>query len=451
LGLTGGKPKSTKNFRLLPFAAMARPLSERKLLFLLGAVQFINVMDFMMVMPLGPDFAGALGIPTDRLGLVAGSYTAAAALAGMIGTLFLDRFDRRNALFVAMLGLVCGTAAGGLATGLPSMLGARVVAGAFGGPATSLALSILTDAVPPARRGKALGAVMGAFAAASVLGVPAGLELARLGGWRTPFFAVAGLGLIQVTAVVSLMPPMRGHIREFGQRLPVRSLGAFLTDRTVLLSLLATAVTMIGSFALIVNLSAFLQFNLGYPRGRLGFLYMTGGLVSFFSMRLAGRTVDRRGSVTVAIAGSALIAVVIGLTFLPAQPWIPAVALFVGFMMGNSTRMVALNALTMRVPGPGERARFMSAQSAVQHISTSIGATGSALFLREQPDHSLVGMRTLAVGAILLSVVLPFLVSAIAAGVRVATQTADATATGMVADVAQSADQIRNVAGSPRG
>jgi hypothetical protein len=34
-----------------------------------------------------------------------------------------------------------------------------------------------------------MGAVMGAFSLASVLGVPASLELARLGGWRFPFLA----------------------------------------------------------------------------------------------------------------------------------------------------------------------------------------------------------------------------------------------------------------------
>jgi predicted MFS family arabinose efflux permease len=397
---------------------MPRAISERKLLLLLGAVQFINVVDFMMVMPLGPDFATALKIPTDRLGLVAGSYTAAAAVAGMIGTLFLDRFDRRKALFVAMLGLVCGTAAGGFATGLGSMLAARVLAGSFGGPATSLALSILTDSVPPARRGKALGAVMGAFAAASVIGVPAGLELARLGGWRTPFFAVASLGIVLVCAVVSMMPPMRGHLDASAGRQPARPLGAFLTDGTVLLSLAATATMMIGAFALIANLSTFVQYNLGTPRGQLGFLYMMGGLVSFFTMRLAGRTVDRRGSVQVALLGTVLILGVISLTFLPARPLIPVVALFVGFMMGNSTRIVALNTLTMRVPGPAERARFMSAQSAVQHLSTAAGAATSAAVLHEQSDHSLSGMRTLAIGAIVLSATLPVLVAWIASRVR---------------------------------
>jgi len=144
-------------------------VSERSIVFLVGAVQFVNVLDFMMVMPLGPDFANALGITTSHIGIVGGSYTLAAAVTGVVGSLFLDRFDRRVALGVAMLGLVLGTALGGLATGLPSLLFARVVAGSFGGPATSLSLAIIADAIPKARRGKALGAVMAAFSVASVL------------------------------------------------------------------------------------------------------------------------------------------------------------------------------------------------------------------------------------------------------------------------------------------
>src|SRR5438552_4056436 len=191
-------------------ATPASPASERKIIVLLAAVSFVNILDFMMVMPLGPDFAGALGIPTSRLGVIGGSYTAAAAVAGLLGSLFLDRFDRRKALALAMLGLVTGTAVGGLARGFGTLVAARALAGMFGGPATSVGLSILADVVPPERRGKAMGAVMGAFSAASVLGVPAGLELARHGSWRTPFFAVAGLGLLVVGCAIFFMPRLRG-------------------------------------------------------------------------------------------------------------------------------------------------------------------------------------------------------------------------------------------------
>ena len=108
--------------------------SERTIIFLFSSIQFINILDFMMVMPLGPDFAASLSIPLSHLGWIGGSYTAAAAISGMAAASFLDRFDRRKALAVAMLGLVIGTLMGGLATGLGSLIAARVVAGAFGGP-----------------------------------------------------------------------------------------------------------------------------------------------------------------------------------------------------------------------------------------------------------------------------------------------------------------------------
>ncbi|HEX9102334.1 MAG TPA: MFS transporter, partial [Polyangia bacterium] len=104
-------------------------VSERRVVFLVGAVQFINVLDFTMVMPLGPDFARALHIPMSELGKVVAGYGQAAAVSGFLGSFILDRFDRRKALAVAMLGLVCGTLAGGLARDLPSLTLARVIAG----------------------------------------------------------------------------------------------------------------------------------------------------------------------------------------------------------------------------------------------------------------------------------------------------------------------------------
>ena len=387
-------------------------ISERALLFLVGAVQFVNVLDFMMVMPLGPDFAAGLGIPASQLGLVGGAYTAAAAVAGLLAASFLDRFDRRAALAVAMLGLVVGTASGGFATGLGTMIAARCLAGAFGGPATALSIAIVTDAVPAERRGKALGKVMGAFSVASVLGVPAGLELARLGGWRTPFFAVAALGLVIAGAALWLMPPLRAHLVAPP---PDAAPRVSLARRPVaILSLAATATSMASGFAIIPNMATWVQFNLGYPRARLGLLYMAGGAVAFFSLRLAGRMVDRVGAPRVAALGTAITVAVMALLFGWPPAGVPVIPLFVGFMIGNSTRNVSVSALSTRVPSPGERARFLSAQSAVQHLAAAAGAALSTQLLTVEPDGRLGGMQGLVVLSTAVALALPFLLAAVA-------------------------------------
>jgi predicted MFS family arabinose efflux permease len=384
---------------------MARPVSERSILFLVGAVQFVNILDFMMVMPLGPDFAKALGIPAAHLGVIGGSYTAAAAVAGVVGARFLDRFDRKKALAVAMAGLVLGTALGGLAQGLYSLVAARIVAGAFGGPATSVAMSIIADVVPPERRGKAMGAVMGAFSVASVLGVPAGLELARIGGWQLPFFAVAGLGVVVAGAGIWLLPSLRMHL-DAG---PVQRVDVFqlLQRPEVFLSLGATTALMLSNFLVVPNLSAFLQFNLGYPRESMGVLYMVGGVISFGVMRLCGMLVDRIGSPAVALIGSTLMIGDLVTGILRTPPMIPVMFFFVTFMVAGSFRGVAINTQSSRVPGPSERAGFMSTQSAVQHLSAAAGAFLSSQLLTEGANHQLVGMPRVIWLSIGISILLP--------------------------------------------
>lgn len=390
--------------------AMARAVSERTILFLVGAVQFVNVLDFMMVMPLGPDFAVSLGIPQSHLGLIGGSYTAAAAVAGMIGALFLDRFDRRTALGVSMLGLVIATFLGGLAYDLPTLVGARVLAGVFGGPATSLALSIVADTIPAERRGKAMGAVMGAFSVASVLGVPAGLELARLDSWRTPFMAVAGLGLVVAALAITLMPPMTRHLEERAARGGEDATALEILRRPVVLwSLAGSATSMFAGFVIIPNLSPFVQHNLGYPRADIGVLYLVGGVASFVSMRAVGGLVDRIGAPPIAAVGTVLMIVVIGLTTLDDVAHIPVMGLFVGFMIATAFRNVSTSTTASKVPAPRERARFMSTQSAVQHIASATGAfTGSAL-LTELPSHALEGMRAVGLISMTSAALLPLL------------------------------------------
>ena len=393
--------------------SMPAHVSERRVLFLLASVMFVNVLDFMMVMPLGPDFAAALGIPLPRLGLVGGSYTAAAAISGLLGMLVLDRFDRRKALAVALCGLVLGTIAGGFATGLETMLAARVFAGVFGGPAAALALAIIADVVPPERRGRAMGIVMGAFSAASVLGVPAGLELARLGGWRVPFFAVAGVGALLAIMAIAMLPPLTGHLAEPERASGLRGFGAFVRRPTVLLSLLATALVMLANFLVIPNLAAYWMYNFGYPRERLSLLYFVGGIVSFVTMPLAGRLVDRFGSTAIAAIGTALFGLVTFPVFIYPLYGLPVLLIFATFMGFASFRIIPMQTLGSRVPRPDERARFMSANSAVQHMAAAIGAIAGAQLLSETSTHALVGMDVVGWLSVGLAAPLPLLMWAV--------------------------------------
>jgi predicted MFS family arabinose efflux permease len=387
----------------------SRPtVSEPAVIFLIGAVQFVNILDFVMVMPLGPFFTEGLKIDPSYIGVVAGSYTGAAGVAGLMGGYFLDRFDRRKALAVSMLGLVFATAAGGLAAGLPTLILARVLAGIFGGPATSIAMAIIADVIPPERRGRAMGAVMGAFSVAQIVGLPLSLMAADLIGWRAPFLGVAAMGLVVVVGAVFFLPPIREHL-EKGTR-PVHPVGIWelLRHREVQLSYLMSAFVMMGGFVVIPFIPEYVVENLGHPRNQLWILYACGGVVSLVTLRFAGRMVDRYGSFRVGSIGAVLAIILTYMGFVNYPHWMPIYVLFMGFMLAMGLRNVSYNTLTSKVPELSTRARFMSLQSAISHLSSSVasGVIGYAL-VKTLPDGKLAGMASVAWVSIGLALAVP--------------------------------------------
>lgn len=364
------------------------------MLWLLAAVLFVDAIDFLMVLPLGPDFARGLHIPLERLGLVGGSYMVAASVAGLLGAPILDRFERRIALGTAIAGLVCATVLGGFATGLRSMIVARAIAGACGGIAASLIFAIVADVVPPERRGSALGKVRGAMSVASVLGVPIGLWLSQWLSWRAPFFAVGGLGLVVAVPAVAILPPLRGHLEKTDETVA----GGALWRRPEAISCtIANGLQVMGNFALIPFFTGYLLYNLGFARSRLSWLYVAGGVITFFALRLFGRLSDRLGELPVAAAGTLLFELLFLVGYVVVPAWMPGAALYIGVNLAMACVAVPTGSLTSRVPRPEERAKFMSIQTAVQFASSAAAALVASQFVHAPSETSpLTGVAPVA-------------------------------------------------------
>jgi predicted MFS family arabinose efflux permease len=181
----------------------------------------------------------------------------------------------------------------------------------------------------------------------------------------------------------------------------------------VLLALVSTATITMAAFALVPNLSAYYQFNLGYPRNRLGLLYMVGGALGFFSTRFAGTLSDRYGAPAVSLFGTVLFMLTLYFGFYMPRPALPVMVIFVAFMITNTFRNIAFQTLSSRVPFAGERARFMSSQSAVQHLSAAAGAFLGAAMLVELPTGALEGVPRLTIVSMVLGATLPALLWAL--------------------------------------
>jgi DHA1 family inner membrane transport protein len=375
-------------------------------LFTLTAMQFIGLVDFMIVMPLGPQLLADLDIDARKFSWVVSAYTLAAGVAGLLAAPWLDRVPRRSAYLVLALGLLAGTAACGLAASYPLLLAARCVTGGFGGVLGGLALAIVADVFPAERRGRATGVLMLAFAVASVAGVPLGIVLGTRLGWQAPFFALAALGLPLVGLAAWALPPLAAHVHETRQH-PLAHLLDTLTIPAHRRAFALIALLMVGAFAVIPFISTSFVANVGVTESQLPAVFVTGGLLTLVATPLAGRLVDRFGALTVfrgVVPVSA--AMMLVLTHLPRMGIAVAAPAAAALMATNASRMVTAMALITSSIEPRRRGSFMSANSAVQHVASGLGATLGGMIVEGGAGEPLRNFGTvgmLAAGATIAS------------------------------------------------
>ena len=345
------------------------------ILFTLAALQFIGLVDFMIVMPLGPQLLADLGIDARKFSWVVSAYTLAAGGAGILAAPWLDRVPRKSAYLVFSIGLLAGTAACGLAATYPLLLAARCVTGGFGGVLGGLALAIVADVFPAERRGHATSMLMLAFAVASVVGVPLGIMLGTRLGWQAPFFALTALGLPLVGLAAWALPPLAAHVDDT-PRHPLAHLFETLTVPAHRRGFALIALLMVGAFSVIPFISTAFVANVGVTEAQLPAVFIAGGLLTLMATPLVGRLVDRFDPLAVfRILVPLSAAMMLVLTHLPAVGIVVAAPVAAVLMATNASRMVTAMSLITSSIEPRRRGSFMSANSAVQHVASGVGAT----------------------------------------------------------------------------
>src|SRR5262245_34941940 len=169
--------------------------SEWVLLLVLASVQFNQVVDFVIMMPLGPMLQTALTLTTRQFAWIVSTYGFAAAISGLFAAGFLDRFDRKKALLLLLSGFAVGTFLCAIAPNFWVLVLGRAVAGGFAGVMGANVLTIVSDVFPESRRATAMGVVWSSNSVANIVGIPIGVGLAGLFGWRWPFTILAVLCL----------------------------------------------------------------------------------------------------------------------------------------------------------------------------------------------------------------------------------------------------------------
>jgi len=364
------------------------PTAERWLLLTLAAVNFTHILDFMIMMPLGPQFTALFGISDAKFGLLVSAYTLAAGASGLLATLYIDRFERKTLLLSLYAAFALATLACGLAPGFASLMAARIAAGAFGGVMGALVQTIVGDAIPFERRGRAMGIVMGAFSLSTVAGVPASLLLANALGWHAPFIVIAALCAIVGAVGLRALPRLDGHLQAVRPS-PLHSLAAVLRDANHWRAFGFTMLVMSAGFSIIPYITIYTTTNLGMSAAQVPLIYLAGGVTTLFTAQLWGQLSDRWGKVpTFRLVALASMLPMLALTHLPTVPLWVLVTVTTLFFVFVSGRMVPSMAIVTATTQPALRGTFMSLNSAMQSAAMGAAAfVGGLLIGRDALGH----------------------------------------------------------------
>jgi predicted MFS family arabinose efflux permease len=379
------------------------PQRERYLLLTLAGIQFSHILDFMIMMPLGPVLIKAFGIGTHEFGLLVASYSFSAAFSGLLAATFIDRFERKR-LLLTMFGLFgLATLACGLAPGYATLLIARGLAGTFGGVMGAMVQTIVGDAIPFARRAKAGGIVATAFSLSTVAGVPLSLWLANHFQWRAPFILIAILTVLFILVGLRILPELRYHISDKKRAHPFSAMFEVLRDPNHLRALLFSALLIFSGFTVIPYITIYAVGNVGLSLHDIPFIYLAGGAATLITARLIGHSADLRGKIKIyrLVAFLALVPLFV-VTHIGAAPlwaWLICTTLFFVLVSG---RMIPAMAIITSAAQPKLRGTFMSLNATVQSLSMGL-ATSLAGFIITQNeagqiiDYGLVGYVAIAV------------------------------------------------------
>ncbi|MFC9847497.1 DHA2 family efflux MFS transporter permease subunit [Streptomyces sp. NPDC060223] len=387
---------------------------------------FMAALDNLVVTTALPSIREDFGGGLDDLQWTVSAYTLAFAVLLMFGAALGDRFGRRRLFLVGLTVFTGASAAAAMAPGIDSLIAARAVQGVGAAIMMPLTLTLLTAAVPVAKRGMAYG-IWGAVNGLAVASGPLiGGSLTEHVSWHWIFWLNVPLGL-------ALLPLARLRLREsYGTGAPLDITGTVLASGglfgvvyalirgnvdgwssvPVLTGLIAGGVLLVGfvlhgiraknpmlpmrlfrsrafsainaasllmfvgMFGSIFLLSQFLQGVLGYSPTEAGLRMLPWTGMPMIVAPIAGYLSDRIGGRPVVTAGLVLQAVGLGWFALVVSPEMSYAAQLPALIIsgiGMGLYFAPSAALVMSSVVPSEQGIASGANNALREVGGALG------------------------------------------------------------------------------
>jgi MFS family permease len=331
------------------------PVSQFRRLAVLIAVNFVDMIGFMVVLPLLPFYALKLHASPETIGRLIASFSIAQLLAAPVWGRVSDRYGRRPALLIGLSASALAYVVFGLAASVWLLFLSRLVQGAGGGT-TGVAQAYVADTVVPSDRARALGWLSAATSAGVMVGPAIGSFAARFGQAAPGMFA-AGLCLINVFFAWKWLPESHKEPAVATIRRPIwHPAWIALRHPTTPISRLLWiyGVGMLAFASMTSVMALYLGAEFGIDETTIGYIFLYVGILSFVMRSLLlGPIVDRIGETWAMRIGTVLLVLGLALYPLPRDLW--TLALVIPLVpIGTALLFPATTSLMSRNSEPGE-------------------------------------------------------------------------------------------------
>jgi multidrug resistance protein len=332
-------------------------VSQFRRLAVLIAVNFVDMIGFMVVLPLLPFYALKLDASPEIIGQLIAAFSIAQLMAAPLWGRVSDRYGRRPALLIGLSASAIAYVVFGLASSIWLLFLSRLVQGAGGGT-TGVAQAYVADTVQPGDRARALGWLSAATSAGVMVGPAIGSFTAQF-GQAVPGMFAAALCLINVFFAWKWLPeshrepasvataPRRPiwHPAWIALRHPGTPIGRLLW---------IYGVGMLAFASMTSVMALYLGAQFAIDETTIGYIFLYVGVLSFVMRSLLlGPIVDRIGETWAMRIGTVLLVLGLALYPLPRDLW--TLALVIPLVpIGTALLFPATTSLMSRHSEPGE-------------------------------------------------------------------------------------------------
>jgi DHA1 family inner membrane transport protein len=368
-------------------------------LVILAVGTFVLGVDGFVLPGLLPEISSDLSVSVATAGQLTTVFAVSYAVGSPVIATLTGRMDRRVVIGAGMVSFLLGMVLQAAGATYGVVLAGRVVAALGAAAFQANAFAVAGVLAPPDRRARAFAVIGAGSSLAAVLGVPFGLLIGQVWGWRGTLWSIVALAAVAAVLAGLFVPSITLPATTMRDRLAV------LVNPRILVLLAVSTLILAPLFLLTAYASAVVGISSPGSDNAILVALLVYGAGFFLGNRLVGLFADRFASLSVIVTGLVIVTLASGLLAVVQHGFVPTlVVLFVLGVMGSSLFIPQQS----RVFGAGGdlAAVALSLNGSMNYVGTAIGAgLGGVVLATAGPLWLGPAAAVLAVAVIAIAVV----------------------------------------------